>query len=101
MKPLSVLLALLILTVSTSFAKPKKPKPDYKIISIKRHSLYFKVDKSFVGGRMEIYNASGEFMEADDLPHTHTVIYFEEMPEGSYVLKVIKGSKVAAFTFKI
>ena len=99
MKTTTVLLTLLMITSSASFAKSKNPSPDYKIISTKQHKLYFKVDKAFIGGRIEVYDASMNFIEADEIPHTHTIIFFDKAPSGTYLIKVMKGNKVTTFNY--
>ncbi len=88
----------MLLIASVSFAKPK-PRNDFKILSVKKNVLYFKVDRAFVGGVVEIYDANKKFMEADSLPHTHTMIYFDEMPSGHYVVTVKKGRKHTEFKY--
>ncbi|HLZ15473.1 MAG TPA: hypothetical protein VKQ08_00435 [Cyclobacteriaceae bacterium] len=97
MKTLFTILMLLI--VSVSFSKPK-PKADYKVIWVKKEVLYFKVSKSFIGGVVEVYNEKREFVECDDLPHTHTMIYFDEMPTGNYIVKIRKGGKSVEFKYQ-
>ena len=89
---------LFLLLASPSFSQAK-PKQDFKVLSTKRQVLYFKVNKSFVGGVVEVYDENRNFLESDDLPHTHTMIYFEEMPAGNYFIKVTKGDKVIEFRY--
>ncbi len=92
MKTISALLILMALTVSVSFARTKEPKT-VKVISDKQHTVFIKVDKSFVGGTIKVYNADGKFLEAEELPHTHTKVFFDEAPAGNYIIKVIKGNQ--------
>jgi hypothetical protein len=99
MKKIIFLVGVLILVLITaSYAKPK-PCRDLKIVSVKKHILYFKVDKSFVGGLVEIYDETKSCLEADSIAHTHTMIYFDEMPAGHYTVKVKKGEKSAEFNY--
>ncbi len=84
---------ILILCSLVCFSKPK-PKQDHKILSTKHQTLYFKVDKAFIGGTVEVYDSNMMFLEGEDLPHTHTMIYFEEMPSGVYIIKVKKANRV-------
>ena len=100
MKTKSFLLALLMLAASVSFAKGKQPKVDYKIISFKNHSLYFKVDKSFVGGTTELYDENNNLIETEGISHTHTMVDFENAPTGKYLIKVKKGNKTTEFSYK-
>jgi hypothetical protein len=89
---------LFLLLSSASFSWPK-PKQEYKILSVKNQTLYFKVNRSFVGGVVEVYDKNKIFMESEELPHTHTMIYFEEMPAGNYYVKVVKDNKVVELRY--
>jgi hypothetical protein len=92
---------ILLLSIATiTQARPKLPRRDLKVISNKNSIVYFKVDKSFIGGQVEVYDASKACLEADSLPHTHTMIHFDEMPAGSYTVKVKKGSKSTEFNYE-
>jgi hypothetical protein len=98
-KKIMFLIGVLILVLITaSYGKPR-PFRDFKIVSVKKHVLYFKVDKSFVGGWVEIYDETKSCLEADSLPHTHTMIYFDEVPAGHYTVKVKKGDKSTEFNY--
>lgn len=90
---------MLTVAVSICFAKPKEPKSDIKIITVKSHSVYFKVDHSFVGGTVEVYDASQKLLETEKLPHTHAMIIFNDKPSGKYFVKVRKGRKVIEFGY--
>ena len=99
MKKIIFLVAVLLLIIArSSYAKPI-PKNDLTIISVKKHVVYFKVDKSFVGGSVEVFNAGKECVEADSLPHTHTMVYFDEVPAGHYTIKVRKGKHSTEFEY--
>jgi|GEM_PF-2173134 len=93
LKKTTILLTLLMLTASVSFAKTKHSNKNYRIISTKSHTLFFKVKKSFVGGVVEVYDANNNFLEADELPHTHTKVHFDHAPAGDYMVIISKGSK--------
>ena len=99
MKNIAVMLFMLMFAASTSFAKEKEPKRELKIITLKPHSVYFKVDQSFVGGTVEVYDANNTLLETDNLPHTHTMIYFDEKPSGKYFIKIKKGNKTVEFGY--
>jgi hypothetical protein len=96
---MKTLFTIILLSIaSVSFSRPK-PQADYKVIWVKKSVLYFKVDKAFVGGVIEIYDGNKELMETEELPHTHTMVYFEEMPTGRYTIKVKKGNKTTEFGY--
>jgi len=98
MKNVVVLLFAMMLSAS-AFAKEKQPKGKLKIITVKSHSVYFKVDQSFVGGTVEIYDSNKILLEAEELPHTHTMVFFDEKPSGKYFIKVKKGNKTIEFGY--
>jgi len=60
----------------------------------------FKAGKSFVGSFVEIYDESRACLEADSLPHTHTMVHFDEMPAGHYIVKVKKGNMTTEFNYE-
>ena len=99
MKNVVVILFVLMFATSASFAKGKEPKPELKIITLKPHSVYFKVDQSFVGGTVEVYDANKTLLETEELPHTHTMVYFDEKPSGKYFIKIKKGNKTLEFGY--
>jgi hypothetical protein len=92
------LIALLVTISTMSFANPK-PSNEAVILSAKNNVVYFKVDKSYVGGVVEIYDVNNNLLEGDTLPDTHTMIYFDEMPAGHYTVKVKKGDEVVEFQY--
>jgi hypothetical protein len=97
-KIIFLVVILLIIVAKASQAKPK-PKNELSIISVKRHTVYFKVNKSFIGGLIEIYDKDKNCLEADSIPHTHSMIYFDEFPAGHYTIKVKKGKKSTQFEY--
>lgn len=99
MKKIIFLAGILILVLITaSYAKPK-PKSELTIISMKQHVVYFKVNKIFIGGLVEVYDKDKNCLEADSLPHTHTMVYFDEFPAGHYTIKVRNGKKSTQFEY--
>ncbi|HTH57469.1 MAG TPA: hypothetical protein VL728_15570 [Cyclobacteriaceae bacterium] len=98
MKNVVVLLFVVMLTTS-SFSMGKEPKEKLKIISVKSHSVYFKVDPSFVGGVVEVYDANKMLLAAEELPRTYTMVFFDEKPSGKYFIKVTKGNKTIEFGY--
>jgi len=99
MKNVAVILLAVMFATSASFAKEKEPKVKLKIITLKPHSVYFKVDQSFVGGKVEVYDATQTLLETEELPHTHTMVYFDEKPSGKYFIKIKKGNQTVEFGY--
>jgi len=100
MKKIFIAPILLLAIAAVAQARPKPPRKELKVISNKKSVVYFKVDKSFIGGWVEIYDESKTCLEADSLPHTHTMVHFKEMPAGRYTVKVKKGSKSTEFDYE-
>ena len=99
MKKIFIAPVLLLSMAAVTQARPKPQRKDLTVISNKKRVVYFKVDKSFIGGQVEIYDESKACLEADSLPHTHTMVHFDEMPAGHYTVKVKNGKKAAEFTY--
>ena len=99
MKKIFIAPVLLLSIAGTASARPKPQRKELTIISNKKRVVYFKVDKSFIGGYVEIYDDSKTCLEADSLPHTHTMVHFEEMPAGHYNVIVKKGMKSTEFNY--
>jgi hypothetical protein len=100
MKKIFIAPVLLLSIATFTQARPKPPRRELKVISNKKSIVYFKVDKSFIGGWVEIYDESKACLEADSLPHTHTMVHFDEMPAGHYTVRVKKGSKSTEFNYE-
>ena len=99
MKKIFIAPVLLLSIASIANARPKPPRRELTVISNKKRVVYFKVDKSFIGGLVEVYDESQACLEADSLPHTHTMIHFNDMPAGHYTVKVKKGNKLTEFNY--
>jgi hypothetical protein len=98
MKKGIALIALMVTVLTVSFANPK-PGKEAVILSTRNNVVYFRVDKSFVGGVVEIYDVKKNLLEGDSLPDTHTMIYFDEMPAGHYIVRVTRGDEAVEFEY--
>ena len=99
MNKVVALLFVVMLSTSFSQAKEREPKGKLRIITVKPHSIYFKVHQSFVGGTVEVYDANQTLLETEALPHTHTMVFFDEKPSGKYFIKVKKGNQTIEFGY--
>ena len=100
MKNAAALLVALILTVSICHAVSVYPNStEVKIIAVKSHAVYFKVNESFVGGTVEVYDVNEKLLEAERLPQAHSMVLFHEKPSGKYMIKVKKGNKTVEFGY--
>ncbi len=57
MKKIILLTGVLLFLVTASYSK-SKPQTDFKVISIKKNTVYFKVNKAFLGGVVEVYDSN-------------------------------------------
>jgi len=99
MKKIIFLVGVLILVLVTAAYSKGKPPKDFTLLSVKKQAVYFKVNKAFLGGKVEVYDANENFLEGEDLAHTHTMLYFEEIPKGVYTVRVKKGDLCTEFKY--
>ncbi len=99
---MKTLITILFFSLNLSYPLEAKPKPQNKeitILSDKHHIVYFKVSKSYLGGKVKICDEHQNIIETDSLSHTHTMIYFDKMPAGLYTVKVVKENKTLEFKY--
>lgn len=89
MKKLMVVLALVIVSTA-SFAKCKE---DIKVLSTKRHVLYFKSDKDMIGATIEVEDFNHHIMESSVVESSKTIVDFFFLPVGEYTVKIKKDGK--------
>ena len=99
MRKIIFLAGVLILVLVTASYGKGKPRKDFTILTVKKQTVYLKVNKSFLGGKVEVYDDCENLLEGEDLPHTHTMLYFEEIPRGVYIIKVKKGKRCTQFKY--
>lgn len=102
MKTLFKIFVLGVLSVLlTIAAMAKEPSNKWSPFSSKNKNLMvFKTDKKMVGARVEILQANGSLVAEQILHKKKLLIDFNNMREGSYRIRISKGSKVQEFTFE-
>lgn len=93
---ISFLVCLQMVTVLQ--AKAPNGGRDSVAFAIKR-SLYFKVDKAFRGATLEIFDSNGKMVQKEVLTKTATIIYFDNLVPGSYIIAVKKDGNEAVFLY--
>jgi hypothetical protein len=64
-----------------------------------KRSLYFKVDKPFRGATMEIFDFNGKIVQKEVLTKAATIIYFDKLLLGSYIISIKKEDNAAVFLY--
>jgi len=89
-----------LLQVATAL-QAKPPNADFDSVTfagIKR-SLYIKVDKPFRGSTIEIFDSSGKIVQKEVLAKAVTIIYFDKLLPGSYLISIRKEDNAAVFLY--
>lgn len=69
----------------------KEESPSIKILSTKRHILYFKASKDMIGATIEVENERHQSVAIEHVEETKTIVDFFYLPPGVYIVKVKKG----------
>lgn len=85
-----LVLALVTVFTTASFAKCVE---DVKVLSTKRHILYFKSDKDMIGATIEIEDFNHRVMETSVVEKSKTIVDFFFLPIGEYTVKIKKDGK--------
>ena len=80
---------------ATARDKEKEPKEGKE-----KNIFVFKADRKLVGGRVEILRENGAVLSEQILRKRKMIIDFEDVKDGEYTIRVIKGEKVQEFTFE-
>jgi|GEM_PF-4533889 len=99
MKIAAVTFLFLLQAVTALQAKSSKADLDSVAFAAIKRSLYFKVDKSFRGATMEIFDLSGKVVQTEVLTKATTIIYFDKLVPGSYLISIKKEDKAAVFLY--
>ena len=75
----------LCMVAATSFAKGHRP---ISVLAVRNDLFYFKVDKAFIGARVEVYASSGELIFTDTIRHHKMLIDFFDKGEDNYTIKI-------------
>jgi len=80
-------------------ARPSNADLDSVAFAGIKRSLYFKVDKAFHGAIMEIFDSNGKIVRTEVLSKAATIIYFDNLIPGSYIISVKKENNAAVFLY--
>ena len=89
----------LLQAVTALQAKPSNANLDSVAFAGIKRSLYFKVDKPFRGATMEIFDFSGKIVQKEVLTKATTIIYFDKLLPGSYIISIKKEDNAAVFLY--
>jgi len=99
MKIAGVSFLFLLQVVTGLQAKPSNANLDSVAFAGIKRSLYFKVDKPFRGATMEIIDFSGKIVQTEVLTKATTIIYFDKLVPGNYLISVKKENNAAVFLY--
>jgi hypothetical protein len=102
MKRLITILTLFIALTTTAAVAKEKPAKDRSVVVLSklRDVFYFKIDKVFLGGVVEVYNAKGVMIASNELVERKMLIDFFEVPAGQYVIKIKNDEQVKEFNYE-
>jgi hypothetical protein len=89
----------LLHTVTALQAKSYNTDLDSVAFAGIKRSLYFKVDKPFRGATMEIIDVDGKIVQKEVLTKATTIIYFDKLLPGSYLISIKKANNAAIFLY--
>lgn len=86
-----IVFVLLISVMMGSMAFAKEEPSSIKVLSKKRHVLYFKCSGDMIGATIEVENEEHQSIATDQVADTKTIVDFFFLPPGEYTVKVKKG----------
>ena len=99
MKIAAVSFLFLLQAVTALQAKSSNADLDSVSFAGIKRSLYFKVDKPFRGATIEIFDFSGKIVQKEVLTEATTIIYFDKLLPGSYLISIKKENNAAVFLY--
>ena len=99
MKTLKLTLAVLIITAAGAFAEGNNPQQMVRVLSVKRDIFYFKIGRSFIGGKLEVYSENGELIFSDKLTSHKAIVDFYFQDAGLYEIKIKKNDQEVSFGY--
>ncbi len=69
----------------------KEESPSIKILSTKRHILYFKCSGDLIGATIEVENERHQSVATEYVKGSKTLVDFFFLPPGTYMVKIKKG----------
>jgi hypothetical protein len=84
-------LVFLISVMMVTMAFTEEASPSIKILSTKRHILYFKCSEELIGATIKVENEKHQSVATERVEEVKTIVDFFFLPPGTYMVKVIKG----------
>jgi hypothetical protein len=86
------LIIAIVLLAAPSFAAISSRVDSVHVLSVKRYIFHFKVDKSLIGAKVEVFNHKNDMVLTETVAHAKTIVDFFELPAGNYTIKITKGT---------
>lgn len=83
-------LVLLISMMLGTMAFTKEEEPSIKILSTKRHILYFKCSEDLIGATIEVENERHQSVVTEHVDEAKKIVDFFFLPPGTYTVRVKK-----------
>src|ERR1700755_2669927 len=85
----------------TSYNAISSPLKDSLVVVLNTSNdiFYFKIDKTMIGGIVEVFSANGELVASQNLESKKLIIDFFEMNPGDYKIVVKKENVEETFTY--
>ena len=99
MKIAAISFLFLLQAVTALQAKSSNAGLDSATFAGIKRSLYFKVDKPFRGATIEIFDFNGKIVQKEVLTEATTIIYFDKLLPGSYLISIKKENNAAVFLY--
>ena len=96
---ITAVIFLFLFQAVTAQARPSSADLDSVAYAGIKRSLYFKVDKPFRGATVEIFDSNGKIVQTEILTKAATIIYFDNLVPGSYIISVKKENNAAVFLY--
>lgn len=90
----------LVLTASFSFAGAKPKKATIVVCSSNGEVFRFKVDKKFLGAKIEVYDSSNTLTGKEIVYDRKMIIDFYYMPADTYRIIIMTEDELIEFQFK-
>lgn len=91
-------IAVALMVVSTSISATAQ----YETVTIggdKEKDLFVMKAKKLVGGKVEVYSASGELITAQPVQRKKMIIDFGTVMSGTYIIRVVKGTDTREYQY--
>ena len=92
------LIIVFVLFSSAAFAGHKKATPVH-VLSTRSYIFYFKVQKEWVGGTVEVIDEAQNTVASERVDRMKHIVDFFFLPPGNYTVKIKKGTEEFEFCY--